>query len=155
MTDRAPARSRLPWLLRGSGNYDFGVPVPPGLNHLAMSVPEGTLTDALRAELRKFYGSHLAWREIEELRLPDRMTFSVGSHTYVNIRERADVMTCHGYEHFGIVVASSLEAERIWSALDADTREVHLEPMQRGADGYRLFRFRYLLPMAVEIQSFT
>ena len=130
------------------------MPVPPGLSHLAMSVPQGTLTDAVRTELREFYGSHLGWREIEDLRLPDRLTFAVGRHTYVNIRERAEVMVCHGYEHFGIVVSSPQDVERIWNALDADDRDVHLEPMQRAADGYPSFRFRYLLPMAVEVQSF-
>ena len=131
------------------------MPVPPGLSHVAMSVPEGTLTEAVRTELREFYGAHLGWRELEDLRLPDRLTFAVGRHTFVNIRERADVMVCHGYEHFGIVVGSAHDAERIWDALDADDRDVHLEPLQRGDDGYRSFRFRYLLPMAIEIQAFS
>jgi hypothetical protein len=127
---------------------------PTGLNHVAMSVAEGTLTDDFRNELLEFYGALLAWREIESLRLPDRLTVSVGGHSYVNIRERPVAMVCTGYEHFGIVVASSEEADRLWTVLDRDPRDVGLEPLASGEDGYRSFRFRYLLPLSVEVQFF-
>ena len=125
-----------------------------GLNHLAMSVPPGTLTEQFRAELCDFYGPLLGWSEMEEQRRPDRMTFAVGGRTYVNIRERDDVMQTHGYEHFGIVMESADDADECYRTLEADTRDVHLEPKQHGDDGYRVFRFRYLLPLAVEVQHF-
>jgi len=35
-----------------------------------------------------FYGAILGWREIDQLRLPDRMTIAVGKNCYVNLRER-------------------------------------------------------------------
>ena len=126
--------------------------MPTGLSHIAMSVPTGTLTDEFRRELLAFYGDLLGWREIDALRLDDRLTVSVGRHYYVNIRERPNSMVCSGYEHFGIIVGSTEEAERIWSQLESHDGDVHLQPMQRGDDGYRVFRFRYLLPLAVEIQ---
>src|ERR1700730_7258568 len=125
---------------------------PIGLNHIAMSVPSGTLTDEYRAQLFGFYGPLFGWRELESLRLPDRLTISVGRHCYVNIRERLDVMVCHGYEHFGIVVGSREEAERLWATLDRDPRDVHLDPLTSGDDGFRSFKFRHLLPLAVEVQ---
>ncbi len=128
--------------------------VPTGLNHVAMSVLPGTLTDEWRAELLEFYGVLLGWREIESLRLPDRLTISVGQHTYVNLRERADPMTCSGYEHLGIVVASSDEAQEIWNRLKAHPFDVRLEPLKTDDRGFQNFRFRYLLPLAIEVQSF-
>jgi hypothetical protein len=128
--------------------------VPTGLNHVAMSVPSGTLTDEFRNELLELYGRLFDWREIESLRLPDRLTISVGRHCYLNVRERPDPMVCSGYEHFGIVVASTAEAERLWKLLAADPRDVNLEPLATGDDGYRTFRFRYLLPLTVEVQFF-
>jgi hypothetical protein len=82
---------------------------PTGLNHVAMRVPSGTLTDDYRAELLEFYGGLFGWREIESLRLPDRLTIRVGKYTYVNVRERPDPMVCSGYEDFGIVVSSADE----------------------------------------------
>jgi len=126
--------------------------VPTGLNHIAMSVPPGTLSDEYRDELLRFYGSLVGWREIEALRLPDRLTLSVGGHTYVNVRERDDVMHTTGYEHFGIVVESSDAADRLWRQLDQDPHDLGLTPLGASENGYRSFRFRYLLPLAVEIQ---
>jgi hypothetical protein len=117
-----------------------------------MSVPVGTLTDEYRTELLDFYGRHFGWREVESLRLPDRLTVSVGGHTYVNIRERPESMTCLGYEHFGLLVKSPEDADRIWASLAGDDRDVHLEPLASGDEGYRSFRFRYLMPLAVEVQ---
>jgi hypothetical protein len=119
-----------------------------------MSVAEGTLTDAFRSELLAFYGGHFGWKEMEELALPDRLTLSVGGGTYVNVRERRQTMVCHGYEHFGLLVASTDAAEAAWTRLEGESREVNLEPITRGDDGYRSFRFRYLLPFAVEVQYF-
>src|SRR4051812_41889128 len=107
------------------------MPAPTGLNHVAMSVPSATLTDQYRAELLDFYGSLFGWSEIESLRLPDRLTVSVGRQCYVNIRERPDPMVCSGYEHFGIVVSSAEDVERMWSVLDGDPRDVNLEPLGR------------------------
>jgi len=126
--------------------------VSSGLSHIAMSVPAGTLTDAYRTELLDFYGRHFGWREIESLRLPDRLTMAVGGRTYINIRERPESMTCLGYEHFGLLVESPEDADRIWAILSGDDRELHLEPLSSGDEGYRSFRFRYLMPLAVEVQ---
>ncbi len=128
------------------------MPVSIGLSHIAMSVPAGTLTDEYRTELLDFYGRHFGWREVESLRLPDRLTISVGGRTYINIRERPESMTCLGYEHFGLLVESPDDADRIWADLAGDDRDVHLEPLSTGDEGYRSFRFRYLMPLAVEVQ---
>ncbi len=127
---------------------------PTGLNHVAMSVPNGTLTDAYRSAVLEFYGRLFGWREIESLRLADRFTLALNGHGYLNVRERPDPMVCSGYEHFGIVVDSVEEAERAWAVLADESREVHLEPLTKGDDGFRSFRFRYLLPLTVEVQFF-
>ena len=128
--------------------------VPTGLNHVAMSVAPGTLTAAWRAELLGFYGAVLGWSEVESLRLPDRLTISVGRYSYVNVRERSEPMICSGYEHLGIVVASSDDAREIWRRLDEHPSEVSLEPFDTD-QGFGGFRFRYMLPLAVEVQYFS
>ena len=122
------------------------------LNHVAMSVASGTLTDEWRAELLEFYGALFGWREIESLRLPDRLTILVGQRTYVNIRERAEPMICSGYEHFGVVVSSGDEVEEIWNRLDASPLDLELEPLNIENGGFRSLRFRFMLPLAVEVQ---
>jgi hypothetical protein len=129
--------------------------VQAGISHVAMSVPEGTLTEAFRSELLDFYGRILGWTEIESLRRPDRLTLSVGfPFTYVNVRERADVMVCHGYEHIGVMVGCAADFRGIWDELDQVAHDVELEPFPDRPDGGGSFRFRHLLPMAIEVQFF-
>jgi hypothetical protein len=120
-----------------------------------MSVPEGTLTDEYRSRLLAFYGRLLGWREIDSLRLPDRLTVAVGSSSYINVRERPDSMVSHGYEHFGILVRSGEELQRIWADLANEQHDVQLEPLSTNDKGEGSFRFRYLLPMAVEAQFYA
>lgn len=127
---------------------------PEGLSHVAMSVPDGTLTDSYRGAVLEFYGRLFGWREIESLRLPDRLTLALNGHGYLNVRERPDPMLCSGYDHFGIVVESAEDAERVWSVLAAESQDVNLEPLDKRDDGFRSFRFRYLLPLTVEVQFF-
>jgi catechol-2,3-dioxygenase len=122
------------------------------LSHVAMSVPEGTLTDRYRTDLLDFYGPTLGWREIVPFRRADRLTIAVGGSTYINLRERSDSMVTHGYEHIGILVDSAEKLSQLWSALANEQVEVHLEPFAPNARGEGSFRFRYLLPMAVEVQ---
>jgi hypothetical protein len=128
--------------------------VSKGLSHIAMSVPPGTLTDEYRAQVLDFYNGAFGWTEIESLRLPDRMTLAVGRNCYVNVRERDESMTCTGYEHIGLLVESPEAADAAWDRLAADPRELALEPIDRRDDGYRSFRFRYLLPLTIEVQFF-
>jgi hypothetical protein len=123
-----------------------------GLTHVAMSVPEGTLTEPFREAVLAFYGDHFGWQELESLRRPDRMTIAIGRGDYVNVREMPRAVEYSGYEHFGLRLPSPDAVEDAWAAIAEDGRAVELEPIQRGPDGYRQFRVRYLLPMTVEVQ---
>jgi catechol-2,3-dioxygenase len=122
------------------------------LSHVAMSVPEGTLTDRYRSDLLDFYGQKLGWREIVAFRLPDRLTIAVGGSTYINVRERPDSMVTYGYEHIGVLVDSADTLARLWSELADEHIDIHLESFAPNAQGEGSFRFQYLLPMAVEVQ---
>jgi hypothetical protein len=125
------------------------------LTHVAMSVPPGTLTDAYRARVLAFYARVLDWNEVEALRLPDRLTISIGQSSYINIRERPDAMVTHGYEHFGVLVHSAADLQHLWTELDNGDDDVELEPLSPNDKGEGSFRFRYLLPMAVEAQFYA
>ena len=127
------------------------------LSHVAMSVPAGTLTDAYRDEVLAFYGALFGWRELEFLRLPDRLTIAVGDYAYVNIRERDTPMHVTGYEHFGVLMRSAEELRGVCDVLRTEYPDVQLEGLDQrddGDDGVRTVRFRHLLPFAVELQYF-
>ena len=126
-----------------------------GLSHVAMSVPQGTLTDEYRTRLLEFYGRMLDWREIESLRRPDRLTIAVGATSYINVREQPEPMECHGYDHFGVLLRSAADLNQLWADLAADPLDVELEELSTTADGEGSFRFRHLLPMAVEAQYYS
>jgi hypothetical protein len=118
-----------------------------------MSVPPGTLTDDYRRAVLDFYGEILGWREIDQLRLPDRMTIAVGKNCYVNLRERDDAATYHGYDHVGVLVRSEDDLRQLWDELDQHHPEVTLRPIsQTGAA--LTFRMQHLIPLAVEVQFF-
>jgi hypothetical protein len=119
-----------------------------------MSVPRGTLDDAYRAAVLAFYGETMAWREMEELRLPDRLTMAVGDRCYVNIRERDEPMSTDGYEHVGVALDSAALVDGLWDDLHARPLDLELSDITRRRDGYRSFRFRHLLPLAIEVQHF-
>jgi hypothetical protein len=124
------------------------------LSHVAMSVPEGTLTDEYRTRVLTFYGQVLGWRELSSLRLPDRLTIAVGPECYVNVRERPEGSARDEYQHFGVRVGSAEELRDLWDDLHANQPEVELEPISATADGQLTFRLHHLLPFAVEVQYF-
>jgi hypothetical protein len=131
------------------------MPSSSGLTHVAMSVPEGTLTNAYRARLLDFYARLLDWREMEALRRPDRLTIAVGPSSYINLLERPDSMVTHGYEHFGVLVRSAEDLRQLWADLADEEDDVELQPLSTSDDGEGSFRFRHLLPMAVEAQFYA
>lgn len=121
-----------------------------------MSVPPGTLTDEWRGQVLDFYGSLFGWREMDALRLPDRLTIAVGN-SYINVRERPDAATYNGYEHFGVAVDSPDTARAIWAEAKNSTLGVELDspdPPRATANGFISFHLRYLLPLSVEVQYF-
>jgi hypothetical protein len=121
-----------------------------GLTHVAMSVPVGTLTAAFRAELLGFYAEAFGWRELARLSTADRLTIAIGPGTYLNVREHETPMAAGAYEHFGVLVDSAEEVARLHEAvrhLGADP-----EPIEEPVPGHPTFRFRHLLPMAIEVQ---
>ncbi|HUR77689.1 MAG TPA: VOC family protein [Acidimicrobiales bacterium] len=117
------------------------------ISHVAMSVQRGTLTDEFREAVLAFYGDVFGWREMDRFRRDDRLTIAVSRNAYVNLRERDDFAAI-SYEHFGVVV----ESTDVLAALRDDVA-------QRGVDvedapESQLFRFKHLLPMAIEVQYF-
>lgn len=131
------------------------MPRSRNLTHVAMGVPQGTLTEDFRARLLEFYGRVLGWSEMKSLRHPDRLTISVGASSYINVRELSEPMVTHGYEHFGVLLGSANDLQALWNDLAKEDQDVELEPLLPTDQGEGSFRFRFLLPMAVEAQFYA
>ena len=54
--------------------------------------------------------------------------------------------------HFGVILRSAPDLEQLWSDLAATELDIELEALSTDSNGEGSFRFRYLLPMAVESQ---
>ena len=121
------------------------------LTHVAMAVPRATLTPAFRAEVLGFYGDVFGWREMSGLSSPERLTIAIAPHAYLNVRE-IDGAAPLTYEHFGVLVDSEEAVETLWR--DVRARGASAEAVERPVDGFPSFRFRHLLPMAIEVQFF-
>ena len=121
------------------------------LTHVAMAVPKATLTPELRSAILTFYGDVFGWREMKELSSTERLTIAFAPQAYLNVRE-IDEAAPLAYEHFGVLVDSEQAVEELWHAVRA--RGASAEPLERPVDGSPSFRFRHLLPMAIEVQYF-
>lgn len=120
------------------------------LTHVAMSVPIGTLTSAFRSKLLDFYSGAFGWRELERFSTPDRLTISIGPGTYINVREHERAMTADAYEHFGVLVESVEEVHELHAVVQQ--LGAVPQPVEEPVQGHPTFRFRHLLPMAIEVQ---
>ena len=117
-----------------------------------MGVPAGHLSDNFRAAVRDFYGPLFGWEEIDSLSQPDRFALTAGGQCYLNIREVPDPIRGGGYEHFGVTLSTPEEVEAVRTqVLEAG---IDATELLAGPDGFRSFRFRHLLPLAVEVQHF-
>ena len=128
----------------------FGAVRTRALTHVAMSVPVGTLTNDYRSKLLDFYSGAFGWRELERLSTPNRLTISIGPGTYINVREHELAMSVDAYEHFGVLVESVDEVHELHAAVRR--LGAHPEPVEEPVQGHPTFRFRHLLPMAIEVQ---
>ena len=115
-----------------------------------MSVPVGTLTSDHRSRLLGFYADVFGWRELERLSTPNRLTISIGPSTYINVREHERAMTAGAYEHFGVLVDSGEEVHELHATIQRLGGDP--QPVEEPVQGHPTFRFRHLLPMAIEVQ---
>jgi len=83
------------------------------------------------------------------------LTLSIGASCYLNIPERVDALEPTGYEHFGVTVTSAAQLHAVWDRLTGEQRDIQLTPVEESADGSCSFRFRHLLPLAIEVQYFA
>jgi len=129
------------------------------LSHVAMSVPRARYTPAWLAELARFYREVLGWTVDDTLSIEgERLLMWIpGSNQYLNVRAADVPMQTTGYEHLGIYVDT---VDRVFECFAAvrqhasDSAELELDESVQTLYGGSLttFRFRYLMPLAIEIQ---
>jgi len=128
------------------------------LSHIAMTVSRESYTSEYLDELSRFYKATLGWRVDDNLSIPnERLFIAISKDQYLNVRAADEPMATSGYEHLGIYLDSSDDVHAMHAKVIEEARsERNLEIdklVQVLYDGIlTTFRFRYLMPLAIEVQ---
>lgn len=131
-------------------------------NHVALSVPSGSLDERGRGELLDFFGEVFGWTEMPTL-TEDRKRLVLRAHSneqFVFLIAADAPMRSAEMDHFGLSVRSTdefdglLERARRYRERDADVRLV--EPQVEDYKVLKLHSFYvgYRLPLMVEVQCY-
>ena len=129
------------------------------LSHVAMTVPRALFTEAYLDRLRAFYGELLGWHELPALSIPGERLFIQlpRSDQYLNVRASDRPMGVSGYEHIGVLMDTQAEVRDLHAGIRARADaldDLECDPDVREAYGGNVltFRFRYLMPLSIEVQ---
>jgi hypothetical protein len=140
------------------------VPEPgkPVFNHVAVSVPPGTLDEKGRREIVDFYSEVFDWQELDVMTV-DRKRLVLGAYLleqFVFIHADDDPMQAPKMDHFGMGVATEEELDTYLArAKEYQRRDPRVRIIDKHTDDFtRLslvsFYVGYLLPLMVEVQYF-
>ena len=129
------------------------------LSHVAMSVHRSQFTAEYISDLG-FYCDLLGWKIDENLSIAnERLLIALPAHgQYLNVRALDKPMVASSYEHMGIYVATREEVTSLYNRVQLHgEQDARVELDERGVQtlyggSVTQFRFKYLLPLAIEIQ---
>ena len=134
----------------------------PKFNHVAMTMPAGTLDEAGRAEILDFYGDVFGWQELPQMTEDGRqlvmMAYEFGQFVFLTAGNRP--MEAPPSDHFGMSVSTMdeldamLERARKRQAADSRVRIVDKHVDDFGVLKLTAFYVQHLLPLMVEVQHF-
>ena len=128
------------------------------LSHIAMTVARESYTEEYLSELTRFYQKTLGWRVDDNLSRPnERLFITIGNEQYLNVRSADEPMVTSGYEHLGIYLDTpeavhDLHARVIAEAQPDNDLEIDKVVRVLYSGALTTFRFRYLMPLAIEVQ---
>lgn len=128
------------------------------LSHIAMTVARESYTAEYLSELTRFYGETLGWRVDDNLSKPnERLFIAISRQQYLNVRAADEPMVTSGYEHLGIYLDTPEDVHTMHAKVSIEAKaDHHLEIDKRVQVLYggllTTFRFRYLMPLAIEVQ---
>ena len=89
-------------------------------NHMELTVPPGTLDDAMRAELTAFYGGVLGWETMDvEIVGGTQFLMRPDEGQFILVAEHAKHMQSPGYDHLGLLCDTRAEVDDLLAACQA------------------------------------
>lgn len=129
------------------------------MSHVAMSIDRSMFTEAYVSDLQ-FFNVLFGWQIDKNLSISnERILISLPGHgQYLNVRALDEPMVTTPYEHLGIYVESADEVRALFDKVQAHRQQdSRVEIDERGVQVLyggvlTTFRFKYLLPLAIEVQ---
>ena len=129
-------------------------------NHMELTLPLGTLTDTMRADINSFYGDVLGWNTMD-VPLLDQLTYylSPDDGQFILLAESDKPMSSPGYDHLGLFVETRAEVDELleqcvkFQAQDSRMKIKHYKDLVQGPVTVRAFYVKYLLPIYFDIQT--
>ena len=128
-------------------------------NHMELTFPRGTLTDAYREEVDAFYGSVFGWKGVDtevvgqwcHILLPD-------ADQFILLAESDKPMSSPGYDHLGLLQDTRAEVDDLLDACkryrEKDDRVQIKEYQDLESPGLTVHAFyvKHLLPIYFDVQ---
>ena len=130
-------------------------------NHMELTLPQGGLDAATRADIGSFYGEVFGWKPLDVailgqqallLRVDDEVS------QFILVAESHKPLETPGYDHLGLLLETraevdrTLEAVRAWQKRDERVRIKEYEDLVQGDLTVHAFYVRYLLPLWFDVQ---
>ncbi len=130
-------------------------------NHMELTLARGALDDALRSDLRSFYGEVLGWN-LMDLPLLGQQTFYMAPDDgqFILLAEADAPIQSPGFDHLGLLVDTRDEVDTLLEACEkvasADERMKikRYDDLVQGALTVHAFYVKFLLPIYFDIQCF-
>jgi len=128
-------------------------------NHMELTFPRGTLTEAFREEVDAFYGGVFGWKGVDtevvgqwcHILLPD-------ADQFILLAESSKPMQSPGFDHLGLLQDTRAEVDDLLEACkryrDTDDRVQLREYEDLKSPGLTVHAFyvKYLLPIYFDVQ---
>ncbi len=137
--------------------------MPRRFNHMELTVAPGTLDDAMRRDLGRFYGEMFNWSG-RDVVLFDKTNFLLtgddAPQSFILVAEAKKHMQSPGYDHLGVLcdtrdeVDELLDVAKRWRDKDDRVQITEFEnDLVQGPVTVHAFYVRYLLPIQFDVQS--
>lgn len=131
-------------------------------NHMELTFPRGSLDEAMRADIKRFYGEVLGWNTLD-VPLLDQMTYYISPDDgqFILLAESDKPISSPGFDHLGLLLDSRGEVDELleqckkFQARDERMKIKEYDDLETGPVTVRAFYVKYLLPIYFDIQHIT
>ena len=131
-------------------------------NHMELTFPRGSLDEAMRADIKSFYGEVLGWNTLD-VPLLDQMTYYISPDDgqFILLAESDKPISSPGFDHLGLLLDSRGEVDELleqckkFQARDERMKIKEYDDLETGPVTVRAFYVKYLLPLYFDIQHIT